>query len=201
MKRVLADEQNEVLDALRQKVPVTETATLLPTSDEHVARYADAIADELRTAANAGAASVASGKAAKLRRADATEATAAAYEVLGEWLVAPLRDRLDRCVSEGDGDNVEITKRIRAVYRECKTQHIDEQLDDVVRAAHGRGLLTALAEGSSAVWTADSGHSVCADCDDNTLAGPVGVGEKFPTGHVFAPAHIGCRCLLVPASS
>jgi DivIVA domain-containing protein len=201
LKRVLADEQNEVLDALRQKVPITEISALLPTADEHVIRYSDAIADDMLIAAKAGSASVASGKSAKLLKADATKATTAASEILGEWLVAPLRERLDRCVSQGDGDNVEITKRVRAVYRECKTQHIDEQLDDVVRAAHGRGLLAALTDGSSAIWTADSAHSVCADCDDNTLAGPVVVGEKFPTGHVFAPAHIGCRCLLVPASS
>lgn len=201
LKRVLADEQNEVLDTLRQKDPVVEIGALLPEIDEHVARFVDAIVDDLSTAASAGAASVATGKSATLRKADVTKSTAAAREVLAEWFVAPLRERLDRCVSEGDGDNVEITKRVRALYRECKTQHIDEQLDDVVRAAHGRGVLAALKSGSSAVWTADNGHSVCSDCDDNTLAGPVIAGDEFPTGDVFAPAHIGCRCLLVPASS
>jgi len=201
LKRVLADEQNEVLDALRRNEPVREIDVLIPESGEHVARYAEAIADDLLAAANAGAASVATGKAAKLRKADASRATGAADEVLAEWLVAPLRERLERCVTDGDGDNAEIAKRVRTVYRECKTQHIDEQLDDVVRAAHGRGVLEALEPGSAVVWASDGAHAVCADCDDNTLAGPVVVGEEFPTGHVFAPAHIGCRCLLVPAGS
>jgi DivIVA domain-containing protein len=201
LKRVLADEQNEVLDALRKSESVADIDDLIPQADDHIARYTEAIADELLAAANAGAASVATGRAAKLRKADASRTTAAAGAVLGEWLVTPLRERLERCVADGDGDNTEIVKRVRTVYRECKTQHIDEQLDDVVRAAHGRGVLAAFEPGSVVVWAADGEHAVCADCDDNTLAGPVVVGEKFPTGHVFAPAHIGCRCLLMPAGS
>jgi DivIVA domain-containing protein len=201
LKRVLADEQNEVLDALRKSESVADIDDLIPQADDHIARYTEAIADELLAAANAGAASVATGRAAKLRKADASKTTAAAGAVLGEWLVTPLRERLERCVADGDGDNTEIVKRVRTVYRECKTQHIDEQLDDVVRAAHGRGVLAAFEPGSVVVWAADGEHAVCADCDDNTLAGPVVVGEKFPTGHVFAPAHIGCRCLLMPAGS
>ena len=60
--------------------------------------------------------------------------------MLGEWLVVPLRERLERCVLDGDGDNAGIGKRVRAIYREWKTQHIDEQLDDVIRTAHGRGV-------------------------------------------------------------
>ena len=47
-------------------------------------------------------------------------------ESLASGLVAPLRDRLERCVEEGDGDNDAVTKRARAVYREWKTQRIDE---------------------------------------------------------------------------
>jgi hypothetical protein len=39
---------------------------------------------------------------------------------------------------------------------------------------------------------------VCSDCDDNTLSGAIPSGDAFPTGHVCAPAHLGCRCLLVP---
>lgn len=109
----------------------------------------------------------------------------------------PLRDRLERCVSEGDGDNAAITKKVRAVYRECKTRHIDEQLDDVIRAAHGQGLLAALAPATPVEWTPDPSHEVCADCDDNRLAGAVASGQPFPTGQVCTPAHPGCRCMLV----
>ena len=119
--------------------------------------------------------------------------------MLAEWLVEPLRERLARCVSDGDGDRADISKRVRAVYREWKTQHIDEQLDDIVRMAHGRGVLAAIEPGTPVVWACDGSRQACADCDDNSLAGTIAAGDAFPTGHTFAPAHIGCRCLLLPA--
>ena len=196
LKRVLADEQNEVLETLRGKEPVRDVAVLVPDADAHVARYIDAIEDELGEAANAAAAMV--GRTRKLRKADADAAIDGAAEVLAEWLVAPLRERLERCAADGDGDNADIGKRVRAVYREWKTQHIDEQLDDVVRTAHGRGVLASVATGTRMVWVCDASHQSCSDCDDNTLAGAVPAGDPFPTGHTAAPAHIGCRCLLLP---
>jgi hypothetical protein len=120
-----------------------------------------------------------------------------ASETLTRSLVAPLRDRLERCIAEGDGDNPAITKKVRAVYREWKTQHIAEQLDDVLRTAHGRGVLASVELGTLLDWTPDPGHDVCPDCDDNRLAGSVPAGQAYPTGQVCTPAHPGCRCLLV----
>jgi hypothetical protein len=49
------------------------------------------------------------------------------------------------------------------------------------------------------VWAIDPNEAACADCEDNSLAGPVAAGESFPTGHTSAPAHPGCRCLTLPA--
>ena len=141
------------------------------------------------------------GRTRKLRKADADAAIDAAAEVVAEWLVAPLRERLERCIADGDGDNADIGKRVRAVYREWKTQHIDEQLDDVVRTAHGRGVLAAVAAATPMMWVCDPSHQSCSDCDDNTLAGAVPAGDAFPTGHASTPAHVGCRCLLLPERS
>ena len=58
LKRVLADEQNGVLDLLRQKQPVTQLDDLIGDLDEHVETYAAALRDELLDAAIAGAAEV-----------------------------------------------------------------------------------------------------------------------------------------------
>jgi DivIVA domain-containing protein len=198
LKRVLADEQNEVLDGLRRREPVRELADLLPTPADHLGRYRAAIVDDLLAAANAGASLVTPDRVAKLKKADAAQAAQAGEAVLDEWLIVPLRERLERCVADGDGDNAGIAKRIRAVYREWKTQHIDEQLDDVIRAAHGTGAFAALETGVAVDWVADPMHDVCSDCDDNTLGGVVAVGDAFPTGHRFPPAHLGCRCILLP---
>jgi hypothetical protein len=85
------------------------------------------------------------------------------------------------------------------VYREWKTQHIDGQLDDAFRFAFGGGLATAIKPGTPIVWSIDPFEPTCPDCEDNSLAGAVEAGEAFPTGHVAAPAHAGCRCLTLPA--
>ncbi len=199
LKRVLADEQNEVLDALRRGEPVENLDILLPWASEHVGRYTDAIADDLLAAARAGAASVAVGTAVELRPKTSKDAVARAGARLEEYVVAPLRERLDRAVADGAGDNGAITKTIRAVYREWKTRRIDEHLDDVVRVAHGRGVLGGIEPGAPVEWVTDPSVRACADCDDNVLGGAVEAGAEFPTGHTFAPAHPGCRCLLQPA--
>ncbi|MDX2380339.1 MAG: DivIVA domain-containing protein [Acidimicrobiia bacterium] len=198
LKRVLADEQNEVLEALRRGDAVTDIDAVLPAADEHLARYCDAISSELIDAANAGAQAITGGSVGKLRKKQAGTAGGAGAEVVEEWLVMPLRERLDRCVAEGDGDNAVVSRRARSVYREWKTQHIDEQLDDVVRMAYGRGAFEAVAAGTPLVWSVDGDHPACPDCDDNGLSGPVAAGDDYPTGHAFAPAHPGCRCLLLP---
>ena len=196
LKRVLADEQNEVLDALRHREPVRSLDALVPPADEQTGRYADAIAPELVLAAEAGAASVGGEVALDL---GPTGTLAPVHESLASGLVAPLRDRLERCVEEGDGDNDAVTKRARAVYREWKTQRIDEQLDDVFRLAYGRGACDALEPGTPVSWIVDPDGPACPDAEDNSLAGVVELGQAFPTGHGCAPAHAGCRCLIEPA--
>lgn len=199
LKRVLADEQNLVLDTLRRREPVQSLDAILPSLDEHVARYADAITDELAASAAAGAAELGAHDTPTLRRTLAKAgALDAARSVVRTDLVTPLRDRLERSVIDG-GDNDDITRRVRSVYREWKTQHIDDQLDDVFRFAFGGGVAVTVEPGTPMRWTIDPSEPACADCEDNSLAGPVAAGEAYPTGHTMAPAHPGCRCLTVPA--
>ena len=200
LKRVLADEQNGVLDTLRRREPVTAIDALLPALDVHIAAYADAIADELGAAAAAGAAELGARDTASLRRTlGKAGALDGARGLVRDALVGPLRDRLQRSIADGGGDNEEITRRARAVYREWKTQHIDDLLDDVFRFAFGGGIAVTAEPGSPMIWTLDPSEQACADCEDNSLAGAVAAGESFPTGHLSAPAHPGCRCLTVPA--
>ncbi len=199
VKRVLADEQNGVLDTLRQQDPVTSVDTLLP--DDHLAHYVAALEEELVAAAAAGATELGVNDTKTLRRKlGKSGALDAVNAMIADDLVGPLRDRLARATADGSGDNDDITKRVRAVYREWKTQHIDDQLDDVFRAAYGGGIATTVEPGTALVWTIDPAEPACADCEDNSLAGPVAAGDAYPTGHTSAPAHPGCRCLTVPAA-
>ena len=199
LKRVLADEQNGVLDLLRRNEPVTELAGVVPEIDRHVESYVEALADDLLDAAVAGAGEIGRNDTktlrTSLRRGGALER---AQGVLADDLVVPLRQRLERAIADGAGDNDDITKRVRAVYREWKTQHIDDQLDDAFRFAHGGGLSVGVKAGTPLTWTIDPSQPSCPDCEDNSLAGAVPAGDAFPTGHLGAPAHPGCRCLTLP---
>jgi DivIVA domain-containing protein len=200
LKRMLADEQNEVLHTLRRKEPVRTIDTMLPWQGEQAERYAAAITAELEKAAVAGAASIDSGSV-KQHKADINRAgaTKAAVEVLTATIVAPLRERLERAVGEAAGDNSDLATMVRSVYREWKTQRIDEHLDDVARAAFGRGALAAVMPGTKVCWMVDPNGPACPDAEDNALAGEVAAGQPFPTGDSSAPAHEGCRCMLALA--
>jgi DivIVA domain-containing protein len=201
LKRVLADEQNGVLDALRSNVTVTSVDALLPSTDDHAAPYLAALDDDMILAAVAGAGEVGVADTVALHKTlRKSKATAGARDVVRASLAESLRHRLARCVSDGGGDNADVTRRVRAVYREWKTQHIDDQLDDVFRSAYAGGLTAMIEPGTSVIWSVDPNSTGCADCEDNSLAGAITVGSAFPTGHLAAPAHPGCRCLTLPAS-
>jgi hypothetical protein len=111
-------------------------------------------------------------------------------------LVVPLRERLERGVEQAEGDPGEAAALLRAAYREWKTQRVDEIAAHLAVTAYGWGAFAALDPGASVCWAVDRTATPCADADDNALAGEVKAGEPFPTGHLFPPAHPGCRCLL-----
>jgi DivIVA domain-containing protein len=200
LKRVLADEQNEILHTLRRNEPVRTLDTMLPWETEQASRYAAAITAELEKAALMGAASIDKGSV-KEHKADINRAgaTKGAVEALTAAIVLPLRERLERAVGDAAGDNAELADTVRSVYREWKTQRIDEHLDDVARAAFGRGALAAVMPGTRVCWMVDPNGPACPDAEDNALAGEVAAGQPFPTGDVSAPAHEGCRCMLALA--
>lgn len=190
LKRVLADEQNEVLDHLRRNQP----GDMLPNAADHTARYATSIEDELRQAIAAGATSV--GGRSK-RDAAATKHVKAA---LADGIVEPLRERLQRAMHQAGADANELASLVRAVYREWKSSRIDDQIDDVLRLAFDEGAYAALVPGTQVLWVLDPQSGACGpDCEDNSLGGAVAAGDAFPTGHLHPPLHGGCRCLLQPA--
>jgi DivIVA domain-containing protein len=200
LKRVLADEQNDVLATLRRNEPVTSLAALLPNETEQLDRYTAAVRADLIDAAHAGATSIdGKGKSAHSKAVNRPDTVQPAIDALAGSIVAPLRDRLDRAVAAAAGDNVSLGDSVRALYREWKNQRIDDQLEHVVHLAFGRGALAALKPGTPVCWTVDPNGPACPDAEDNALGGVVPAGEEFPTGNTYAPAHEGCRCMLAPA--
>ena len=97
------------------------------------------------------------------------------------------------------GDASTVTDGVRTLYREWKTQKLDEIARHLVVAAHGRAAYAVLAPATPVCWVVDPGHP-CPDGEDNALGGPNPAGEPFPTGHHAAPAYVGCRCALAPTA-
>ena len=196
LKRVLADEQNEVLDILRGKLPVKTLDAIVGPKTDHSARMLEALEASLKAAALAGAKSLSNASDKDLQKMVASQ-MAAINEFVIATVVAPLRERLSRSISQAAGDNAELTSLVRLVYREWKNQHVDTQIDNIAQTSFGRGAFAALTPGAKVCWKVDPSGPACADAEDNSLAGFVNAGEAFPTGHTHAPAHAGCRCALV----
>ncbi len=195
LKRVLADEQNEVLDMLRRGRSVT-FEDVLPAGDEHIDRFAIAAMPDLDAAADQGAASVGGAGVTDTPGVESCDELAGQ---LGRTLVEPLRARIERSFDDCDGDLEEVSERLRALYREWKGQQIGAAVRHYTAAAYARGAYGASPDGEELRWIVDRSAEACPDADDNALAGPVGKGEPFPTGDRCSPAHPGCRCLVVPA--
>jgi hypothetical protein len=189
LKRVLADEQNEVLDLLRRTKPSTSD-DLLAAIGGHTVRYTDAARDELGQAALWGAASV-GGEPDGSYEALAVE--------LAQAVVEPLRERIARSFLDAGGDLDDVTGRLRSLYREWKGQRIAAAVRHYAVAAYAQGAYGSMPDGTPLRWLVDRTSDPCPDADDNALAGAVCKGEAFPTGDHCPPAHAGCRCMVVPA--
>jgi cell division septum initiation protein DivIVA len=195
LKRVLADEQNGVLDILRRKEPVTELEALVSLEPDHSRMYAQAVYDELAVAAAGGADLSQPGVDAKRRIADTGVMETLAAEV-GEAVVQPLRDRL-ASVIDGSSTNEDIAQHVRGIYREWKMSVLDGAASDLAASAYARGSAALLIPGTAVRWVVSPGTAVCDECALNERAGIVSFGDAFPTGDHSAPVHLGCRCLVV----
>ena len=199
MKRMLADEENSMLTYLQGKKAAVALEKLLPEPAMHVQGYVEAVAEDVMSAAMGGAKSLSSSLKADLRRKVTSSAVMQVMSKnIDDVLVRPLRDRIQRCVEQSDGDREEMSKLIRSVYREWKMQRVEQHIGDIARLAYSRGAYLVLDQGTSVCWMVDPNGPPCADAEDNSLAGATALGADFPTGHSHPIAHSGCRCLVTP---
>ncbi|HEY5876249.1 MAG TPA: hypothetical protein VIT64_13160, partial [Ilumatobacteraceae bacterium] len=198
LKRVLADEQSDLLDVLRAPDAVRSIDALLPPEAEHVAAYVSTAVDDLAAAARLGAASLSQDPAELLARriADA-DVVAKVSATIGQDLVVPLRERIERAVADADGDQKELGTHLRSIYREWKTQRLDDHALALLNAAYARGGASSIVPGTAVQWMADPTAVRCSDAETNCRAGAVRFGDAFPTGDRTPPSHPGCACLLV----
>jgi hypothetical protein len=194
LKRVLQDEQNEILDRLRQSRGRTGIEDALPSAGDQAARYRDAAVAPLAEAAQGGATFNDSAL-------DGDLPAKAWAQALAEELVGGLRERVSRSLAAvGDGaDGSDAADSLGAAYRQWKTERIEQIARHHLAMAFNEGVLASTPDGATLRWVfGDAGP--CPDCDDNALAGPTPKGESYPTGQQHPPAHAGCGCLLIAAA-
>ena len=199
MKRVLADEENSMLTYLQGKKSVVALEKVLPVADEHLQMYVEALAEDVISAAMAGAQSLSKSLKADLRkRVTRSAVMQVVSRTMDESTIRPLREKIQRAVEQSNGDKDEMSNLIRSVYREMKMQRVEPQVSDIARMAYSRGAYLVLDQGTKVCWMVDPNGPSCADAEDNSLAGSTDLGSDFPTGHIHPTAHAGCRCLIAP---
>ncbi|HLI57214.1 MAG TPA: hypothetical protein VKY26_09330, partial [Actinomycetota bacterium] len=119
---------------------------------------------------------------------------------LADTVVTLLHRRLLEEDPEGPGPTEEeAAELVSAAYREWRGERIERLVGDHVVGVFSSGV-RALSGKNPLRWVVCSTEA-CADCADNGLSDAVSDGERFPTGHLYPPAHSGCRCLVVPTPS
>ena len=194
LKRVLQDDQNRLLDRIRG-ASGGWTDDLLVDEEEQRAAFADAATKLLKEAFAAGHsfAREQEGSGAPARSPDSRRVDAQARS-LADTVVTLLRRRLS---TEGE-DTGDPAERVGAAYREWRGERIERLVGDFCVGAFSAGVVASTGSGAGVRWVLTRTEGACADCDDNSLAGVVGPGDEFPTGHQHPPAHAGCRCLVYP---
>ncbi len=207
LKRAVSDEQNEVLDQLRRaRRTVPGLDDLLGATDD-VERYLEHLTPDLRSAARAGV-TFWSAESGSDGGGDLTETLEAALlpegrlHSLVQDLLGRRRAHLARVLDEAADEGLDLAGvqgKVRGAYREWRSAQTEGAAGDLAAAGFALGVGSAAAPGSSWCWLVDHGGLPCSDAEDNALAGPVTVGDPFPTGDALPPAHAGCRCILIPA--
>jgi hypothetical protein len=193
IKRELSDEQNELLSTLGSMKGTLSAIAILPTPEDHLERYDDIALPALVDAASAGASLL-----DVVGRAASRTLVADLAANLSTEIVMPLRDRIERSVSEAAGDREDLAQRVRSCFREWKGQRVEQAVSLNVLAACNRGLLDRLPSGTAVHWVVALGDPPSPDCEDNALAGAIVRGDEFPTGHTAPPLHARCHCLVLP---
>jgi hypothetical protein len=215
LKRALQDDQNELLNALRQSTRKPVLDELVPVGLQ-LRRFVTAASDQLAKAYEAGAAFLVRGDAVEGPSVSAPppsettsfQAGTALAAELADDLSGVLRQRIEEALSELDGSLEGSADAAGVAYREWKGSRVEGLAGDFTTRAFAVGELAVLESVSNGGiplvrWAVedDDGGGSCPDCDDNSLAGPQVPGSAFPTGHSHPPVHPGCRCLLVPVRS
>jgi hypothetical protein len=204
LKRAMQDDQNMLLHRLRSDSGEYRQE-LLSSEDEQRRGLVEASVDFLGDAFDAGETFARQQLGIDDGQSDGADINRSAVgtgaQELADTVVTLLRRRLLEDEVEGPGPTEEeAAELVSAAYREWRGERIERLVGDHVIGAFSSGVRAASGK-EPLRWMTAGPEEACADCDDNALAEPVPLGERFPTGHLHPPAHAGCRCLVVPTTT
>lgn len=201
LKRLVSDEQNQVLDRLRRiRRGRPDLDELLPAGDQ-VDSVVEMLCDDFAAAVAAGSAFWNEVAGVEGTGSAGTDGPYPQLRAQVEALLANHRAHLQRVLDDADAAGLEVSEvaaHVRAAYREWRSTSIPEFAGDLATAGFAEGARRAAGPDGRWCWVQDHGGLPCSDAEDNALAGEVPVGSPFPTGDPLPPAHSGCRCILVP---
>jgi len=188
VKRALQDDQNVMLDRLRDVTAMITTEL----EDEHAqrARYADAALDALADAAAAGT-QFAHGEGA---RSSTNVSRAAIDECATDLAVTVVLALRKRILSDGSGDGPE---RVNAAYREWRGARVERLCTDFARRAFHLGVVAA-SSGSNVRFFVSPSDPPCDACALDAASGERPAGQAFPSSSTYPPLHAGCACTVAP---
>ena len=189
LKRGLADQLNEVLDAIRRSSESPHIDEVLPEGS--IRTMAAGLRPLLIEAVLEGA-GLFEGSEADLR-SQTVEALDELVESVATDMDSSLRTRMEAFLAEP----ATAESGARGLYREWRRERLGPLARDIALAAYAVGVLDPVAPGSPVRWMLPEGGCVHPDCADNALATDVNLGSPFPSGHLRSPLAPGCRCLVV----
>lgn len=198
VKRAINDEQNELLDGLRK----IKNATLDSVMDKQKqsSNFFEVISPILIQAEFAGkefSKTMSADSGIKFKETPANE-----YQKMADEMANLLTNSLRQKVSfemniKSEDDKHILSEELSSAYREWKNEKIEPVAADFIYACFNYGIFSSFETGTQLTWLNTRDEPECPDCQDNALQKMQIIGEQWPTGQLYPPAHPGCRCLLV----
>ncbi len=190
MRRVVNDDQSDVLDRIRGgkgRLKVDELAPL----NQQLERYLVPVHRGLLPVGLAGAR--VGGKVP-----DAPGALERLEQAVARYIVDRLRIPVIQLIEEDDTDDREaILDPIRSVYRDFRNGSLIDLVEDSMYEAFAIGVFAAIKEGTQIAWLLDPRYDPDPACEINAGRDGLTKGEAFPSGHARPLAVPSCRCLVV----
>ena len=197
VKRLLSDEQNDLLDKVRRSSGSEVVLEKLLDEKEQIDALALASLDFFEQVRLKVAELFSENNGIAARRGISKHAVRYSEEFAKE-VVLPMRRRIEEALAlDSTAEDQATAAAVGAIYRDIRSNRLEPLISQYVNTVF---CATIMHESGyeSFVWVTDPQDTPCADCLDNSLAGATIRGEEFPTGHSHPGIHSGCRCLLVP---